>query len=400
MRIAVFHNLPSGGAKRALHGFVRYLAASGHAVDAFIPSTADESFLPLTGIANTVEIFPVRSTLRGLIVSTLCHLPPVRCSRADLDWTERGIARAINAGSYGIVFAEQDQFTMSPFILKYLRGPTIYFCQQPSRLGEALEAHLNWQARGHGRGPSWAEALLRRYIAARINRTDARNASFGSHVLVNSYFSREAVLRAYGLNSFVCYLGVDTATFRRVHEPEGDYVLSVGACTWRKGYDFILRALGRVRADIRPRLVVVANAVDHDWKGYLYRLATHHGVTLEVKTLPSDEELVHLYGGARLFAYAPYLEPFGLAVLEAMACGIPVVGVKEGGVRESVIHEETGLLVERDERMFGDAVTELLLDERRRRRMGARGGEVVREFWTVQHAGERLLRHIGRVLGT
>lgn len=399
MKIAVFHNLPSGGAKRALHGFVRYLAASGHAVDVFIPSTADESFLPLRGLANKVEVFPVRTTLRGLVLSTLRYLPPVRCSRADLEWTQRDMAREINGGGYEVVLVEQDQFTMSPFILKYLKAPAIYFCQQPSRLGEAMEKHLAWQTGGHGRGARWARALVRGYVTARINRTDSNNASFGSYILVNSCFSREAVLRAYGLNSFVCYLGVDTETFRPVSLPRGDYVLSVGACTWLKGYDFILRALSRIRATIRPRLVLVSNVVDRPWQGYLERLATQHGVALEIKTLPSDRELVQIYNGAKLFVYAPYLEPFGLAALEAMACGTVVVGVKEGGVRESVSHDETGFLTERDEGMFAETVTGLLSDEAGRQSMGEKAIRAVREFWTLQHAGERLLHHIRRVVG-
>ena len=42
MKIAVFHNLPSGGAKRALYGYVEYLMKMNHQVDVFVPSTANE----------------------------------------------------------------------------------------------------------------------------------------------------------------------------------------------------------------------------------------------------------------------------------------------------------------------------------------------------------------------
>ena len=51
---------------------------------------------------------------------------------------------------------------------------------------------------------------------------------------------------------------------------------------------------------------------------------------------------------ARATVYAPIMEPFGFVPLESMACGTPVVGVCEGGVRETIRHEETGLLVDRD----------------------------------------------------
>jgi hypothetical protein len=41
--------------------------------------------------------------------------------------------RVINNGNYDVVFSEQDQFTMAPFLLKYLKKPHVYYCQQPLR---------------------------------------------------------------------------------------------------------------------------------------------------------------------------------------------------------------------------------------------------------------------------
>ncbi len=106
------------------------------------------------------------------------------------------------------------------------------------------------------------------------------------------------------------------------------------------------------------------------------------------------------YNRARLCVYAPYLEPFGLVPLEAMACGTPVVAVKEGGIRESVVHGETGILTERDEAAFADAVTTLLFDGTKSTQMGHRGIEAIHDFWTLEHAGERLLGHLQRVVST
>jgi glycosyltransferase involved in cell wall biosynthesis len=59
---------------------------------------------------------------------------------------------------------------------------------------------------------------------------DKENASYAKYIVANSYFSRETILRAYGLNSFVSYLGVDTELFRPLSLPKGNFVLSVGEC--------------------------------------------------------------------------------------------------------------------------------------------------------------------------
>jgi glycosyltransferase involved in cell wall biosynthesis len=143
-------------------------------------------------------------------------------------------------------------------------------------------------------------------------------------------------------------------------------------------------------------LIVVSNTKDAFWEAYLHRLAAKLSVELIAKGCVSDSDLVHLYNRAKLFVYAPYLEPFGLAPLEAMACGTPVIAVKEGGIRESVLHNETGILVERDEEAFALATAELLRDDGQRDRMACRAPEVVRGFWTWTHAAERLGRHLRR----
>ncbi|ALM76389.1 glycosyltransferase [Thermococcus barophilus] len=186
--------------------------------------------------------------------------------------------------------------------------------------------------------------------------------------------------------------------FRPLRVPKDNFVLSVGSCTPSKGFDFIIRSLSRINSKIRPKLIIVSNTIDKDWKIYLEQLATKLNVKLEIKTLIRDYELVHLYNRAKLVVYAPYLEPFGLVPLEAMACGTPVVAVREGGVRESIIDNKTGILVDRDEEEFAEAIVELLLDDEKREKMGQNGIDTVHSFWTLEHAGERLLNHLIRAI--
>ena len=396
MKIAVFHNLPSGGAKRALYGFVKYLTKSGHLVDVFVPSTADETFLPLKDVANKVDVFPVRKTITGLIYSILRYIPPIRISLRDLERTEKEIADVINRQDYDVVFSEQGQYTLSPFFLKFIKKPAVYYCPQPSRYHEAILQKISQKK--HGDYPQLVRIIWHKYFACRLPQIDKENASFSRYILTNSYFSRESILRSYGLNSFVSYLGVDTEIFKPLGNPKENFVLSVGSCGPSKGFDFSIKSLARIDSKIYPKFIIVCNSVDVGWKNYLEQLAIKVGVELEIKNLIQDNELVQLYNKAKLVLYAPYLEPFGLVPLEAMACGTPVVAVKEGGVRESVLHNETGILTERDEGMFAEAITDLLLNKEKRQYMSQRALEVVQNFWTLKHAGERLLNHLNRAM--
>lgn len=398
MRIAVFHNLPSGGAKRALYGFVKYLKKIGNQIDVYVPSTANECYLPLKDIVDGFHVYPVRRTALGLIKSSVRYIPPPYPSMADLERSQERIAEAINAGSYDVVFSEQDQFTMTPFLLRYLKKPTVYYCQQPfDPKGVVFQDVLPCEMR-KAPLPVWKKAW-RAHIRHKILKIERENASSAKYILANSCFSREAILRAYGLNSYVSYLGIDTGLFRPLSAQKENFVLSVGACHPRKGYDFAIRSLGLIDERTRPRMVIVSNSTTKVWEANLLRMAAALGVDLTIKTLIPDSELVRLHNMAKVFVYSSILEPFGLAPVEAMACGTPVVAVNEGGVRESVVHNETGILTDRNEQEFAAAVSELLENYRLRERMGDRAVEAVSSFWTLEQAGARLASHVNRAAG-
>ncbi|HWC73718.1 MAG TPA: glycosyltransferase family 4 protein [Gemmatimonadales bacterium] len=395
MRVAVFHNLLSGGAKRALYGFVQCLNQRGHTVDAYLPDTAEERYLPLAGVTQRCEIFSFRRTLIGSLLSTVRYVPPITVSLADLETTHRRIAAAIDANKYDVVLVEQDQFVMSPFVLRFLTTPTVYYCQQPFRLdGGVPPTAQNRDAQGVRK--LWVKYFRNRVMPA----IDRQNARCASSILANSYFSRDMIAAAYGRDACVCYLGVDVDVFHPLGLPREHFVLSVGSVTPNKGYDFLLRSLGLVDARNRPRLMLIANFVDPEWKRYLEQLASRHRVQLGIRTLVSETELVLQYNRAALFLYAPHLEPFGLAPLEAMACGTPVVAVAEGGVRESVRDGRGGVLTDRDEQQFAAVMSGLLNDDVQRTALGASGVDTVRESWTLTGAGERIAQHLQRASET
>ncbi|MCZ3367215.1 MULTISPECIES: glycosyltransferase family 4 protein [Methanobacterium] len=392
LKIAVFHNLPSGGAKRALYDHVKYLVSSGHEVDVFVPETANENFLSLIELVNNFKVFPVKTGfLRSFIYSKLNPETPSSdlVSLKELELTEKNIAADINGGNYDVVLSEQDKFTMSPFILKYIKIPAVYYCQQPLRNDKILEEVSN-----DIENPNFIRKKMKYRDLNNTFKIDSINAKYAKYILANSYFSRESLLKTYGLNSFVSYLGIDTYKFKPLQLPSEDFVLSVGSCTPIKGYDFTIRSLSLINEQIRPEFTIVSNFSSPEWKNYIEKLANKLGVKLTILDLINDHELIKLYNKAKMVIYTPYLEPFGLIPIESMSCGTPVVAVKEGGVRETVVHNETGLLIDRDENLFAQAILELLRDTDKSREMSKNAITNVQNFWTLEHAGIRLLNHL------
>ncbi|MCE5213360.1 MAG: glycosyltransferase, partial [Methanobacterium sp.] len=163
---------------------------------------------------------------------------------------------------------------------------------------------------------------------------------------------------------------------------------------------FIIRSLALIEPQIRPKLIIISNFSLPEWKTYIENLASQLEVELEIMDLINDEKLVMLYNQAKLVLYAPYMEPFGLVPLEAMGCGTPVVGVKEGGIKETIIHHKTGLHSQRDEKLFAEATTKLLSNDSERQKMSENSIKTIENYWTIKHAGERLMWHLKRLLNS
>ncbi len=387
MRIALFHNLPSGGAKRAVYEWTRGLTRA-HAVDVYSLSTADHGFCdvrPLARAHRTFEFLPRR--LFRTPFGRLNRLQYWRDLRA-LTRVGRRIAADVNSAGYDVVFAHPCLHTGIPPFLPFLEVPTAYYLHEPL---------------GGGFPPSIARPYARRRCAS-IDRLDpllrlqqralerARRRSLAhARLLANSEFTRGRMRAAYGVEAAVVYSGVDVDAFRpRPDAVPTDAVVSVGELTPRKGFDFLVESLAALPAARRPTLTLVCNAATADETRYVQELAERGGVELRVRWRLSTEELAAEYRRAQLCLYAPVAEPFGLVPLEAMACGIPVVAVAEGGVPESVVDGVTGRLVPRDVTAFAAAVRELLADPGTRHRLAENARAYVCRDWTWDSAVARL----------
>ena len=128
------------------------------------------------------------------------------------------------------------------------------------------------------------------------------------------------------------------------------------------------------------------------------RLAGELGVEDRVRFLGERDALPELLAPADVFLLASATESFGLSALEAMACGVPVVSTRVGGVPEVVEHGVSGLLAPADDRSaFAAAIHELLFDSDRVAEMGAAARSRVEEHFTRNHvvAGyERVYRRV------
>jgi glycosyltransferase involved in cell wall biosynthesis len=407
VKIAVWHNLPSGGGKRALYDHVRGLVERGHYVEAWCPTTADASYLPL-GDMVVEHRLPLRwPPALGLLGRAAAPYRRIVAGLRAMDEHCRMCAEQIGRGGFDLLFANSCQFFRVTAIGRFADMPGVLYLQEPYRwLYEAMP-QLPWLAPaplGDGwRRPAELKRRLGEALRVRGLRVQARaellNAQAYDTILANSLYSRESILRAYGLDAKVCYLGVDAERFAPRDLPKANLVVGIGALVREKNVDFVIEALGQVR-EPRPRLAWIGNVAVPGYLDYLKQLAAARGVAFEPHIGVGDDALLDMLGRALAMAYAPRLEPFGLAPLEANACGLPVVAVAEGGVRETVQDGVNGMLVEPEPAAMARAIERLRDDPAEARRMGQRGRRLVRERWSLPAAIDRLERSFDETLAS
>jgi glycosyltransferase involved in cell wall biosynthesis len=226
-----------------------------------------------------------------------------------------------------------------------------------------------------------------------------------------------AELAALGLpeqRASVVPCGVDVETFSpgppdhadRGVQPrrERHRVLALGRLVARKGVDDAVRAL----AALPDTELVVAGGPDPDAvhldpeSRRLEALARSLGVGERVRFVGgvARDEVPGWIRSSDLVVAAPWYEPFGIVPLEAMACGVPVVGTAVGGLLDTVVPGETGELVEpRRPDELAAAIGALLADPSRRASYGVAGRRRAVERYDWQRVVERTDLIYGAVVG-
>jgi glycosyltransferase involved in cell wall biosynthesis len=189
-----------------------------------------------------------------------------------------------------------------------------------------------------------------------------------SKTITNSTATRKFCLEA-GLDGDkieVIPFGVDTDFFRplEVYKDKNIFqILSVGYLIERKGFEYLIRAMPQVLEEhANARLKIVGSGpLESELKELIYELEL--GDEVEIVKNISDDELLMVYNSADLFVLPSIVdsqgntEGLGVVLLEAMACGLPVMGSNVGGIPDIIRDGETGILfTEKDSSMIAEKI--------------------------------------------
>ncbi len=366
MKIAVFHELSFGGAKRAFYELSKKLSKK-HNVDLYyvdlekdkeaekyFRNTYYYNFLPKHWIKNDWKRRLYKDTLELFKLYKL----------------HKRIAADINTRKYHCVIVHPSRYTQAPFILRFLTCPKVYFCQEPLRI--VYDSYVNQMPLLPFCKKLYE--IMNRKLRKIIDRFNIVKADM---ILANSLFSKNWIRTSYDLQSEVCYLGVDEEKFKSLKLKKKYDLLFFGSKNKLGGYDLLKETVKLFK--IKPKIKIIIK-------------------DLSEKDRISDRELIGEYNRSKVVLALSHNEPFGLIALEAMACGVPVIGINEGGFVESVIDGETGLSVKRDAKSLYSAINSLLNDDNLRLNIGNQARKNILSNWTWGKSAERLEEYLRVVM--
>lgn len=198
-------------------------------------------------------------------------------------------------------------------------------------------------------------------------------------VISISEATRQDLINILGLNPakvIVAHCGYDRSCFHPVTKPDvlrrvrakyglsGRFILFMGAIEQRRNIETLLQAVARLRDEKGLKLTVALGGGRTAYAEYLEELIIKLNLQEQITWLGyvPDEDLPLLYSAAVMYVYPSIAEGFGLTVLEAMACGCPVVCSNVDSLPE-VAGEACILLPPNDVAGFADAIYRVWTDE-------------------------------------
>lgn len=221
---------------------------------------------------------------------------------------------------------------------------------------------------------------------------------WGRRVIAISEAVKEHLLQDFALSpERVCVIhsGIDAARFRagdgasrEAHKQAlgfGPHPLVgiIARLSDVKGHAYLIRAMQRVRRELPQAVLVIAGEgkMEKELKGLVAALGLQRGVVF----MPSLEDTTLLLSALDVFVMPSLAEGLGLGIMEAMACGLPVVGTAVGGIKSLIRHRQNGLLVgAKDEVGLAQAILEVLKDPKQASAWGLSGRAFIEENFSQE----------------
>ena len=290
-----------------------------------------------------------------------------------------------------------DIVSLPILVFALFRKPVLFYCHYPDKL---LAHTLN---------PGVKASPLKRFYRNVVDFAEQFALRYASSVCCNSQFTARMFTVAFPKLRQPAVIYPCIAMPDAPRRNPRNILLSINRYERKKAVSLAVETLGVLHdrhADIASDIKLVIAG------GYDMRVAENVEYFNELKQLVharklddhvefmkniTEDDRRKLFSEAMALLYTPTNEHFGIVPLEAMAHKLPVIAVSSGGPKESVVHEETGMLCESSAKAFSDAVVSLLKTPEKGATMGEAGRTRVDEMFSRKVLGTELQNVLSRI---
>ncbi len=312
MRVALIHDYlnQSGGAEKVLKAFIEIFPNAP-----IYTLICDSAILKRIGLADT-----------GIYTSFLQKIPFAKSKHRIFPFLMPIAIEQFDLSRYDVVLSDSAGFAKG--VITKPKTLHICYCHTPPRYAWD-DSHKYIK---EFRLPGIIKTIIP-FFMNYIRLWDKEAALRVDKFICNSHFVAQRIKKYYNRKAKVIYPPVDTKTFRPlISEKRGEGFLMVGRLLQYKRFDIAIQAFNKLAKPLK----IIGNGPEKK------RLKKMAGKNIEFLGEFHGKKLNYYYQNCQALIF-PQEEDFGIVVLEAMACGKPVIAYRGGGALESIKEGKTGM---------------------------------------------------------
>ncbi len=264
-----------------------------------------------------------------IITSWADKIPGLKKLYSPLRFITPLIWESFDFSKYDLVISSSGSYMSKGIITK---PGTIHICylHHPPRYLYYYQTALEWQK-------YWLVRVYAHLINHQLRLFDYQSSQKVDYFIANSQETKNRIQKFYRRDSIVIYPPVNIAkqsTFNTQQKTQNAYYLTVSRLARAKHVDILIKAAIKLKFNLK--IIGVGRDMEY--------LKSIGGPTVEFLGNLTDKELQKQYLGAKAYLFASVDEEFGIAPIEAMGYGLPVIAFKSGGLKETVQNGHNGYL--------------------------------------------------------
>lgn len=341
MKIAVYHNLPNGGAKRLILDLLFELQRRNHNVTLFTSTNGFNKY-KLSHQKNKINVINL-SWLNPKSTKDYLKLLFFNISKKTKE-----LADQIDNSSFDFLILGGDWITNTSSLPLYLKTPTVLIAHELKReFYEQTEFNK----------PKIFKQFIWKIITKKLKQLEIKSLNNSNLIIVNSIYSLKNFNKLINLNHNIeiIYPFISKNFLNeKTNKTKKNYYLIIGNNLYLKGINFIIKAISESKLSERINLKVVSSSPKV--KKYLNKAKINYKIFTHI----SDQKLIDFYKNAKALLFFSKKEPFGLVPLEALILGCPVFAINEGGFTELSLKSKNIKLLPRNKKII---ITEIMKHE-------------------------------------